>query len=168
MSQDGTLFRWQLDRVRATAAVLLPGSSDAPAANVIPDFDELVQRAAGVLRRRTELDAAIEELPAEPSWETLSSFAERHPSSFELVSLLLVGGYFMSATALASLGLPTGERRPAHFEQVVDELSSGILDPVVQRGSPVRALQDVNRERPSTAATSTEGVRGLLMRGCGS
>jgi hypothetical protein len=100
------------------------------------------------------LAAAIDLLPEEPSWENLSSFAARDPVSFELVALLAVGAYCMSASVLASLGRPAGERRPAHREQVVDELSSGILDPVFERGSPVRTLEDVDRvvrvEAPGT------------------
>jgi hypothetical protein len=146
MNQDAQLSRSQLDRVRATAAILLPGSSESPAANAIAGLDELLQRAAAALRRGPDLAAAIDALPAEPDWEQLRSFSQRDPSSFELVSLLAIGAYFMSPSALASLGLPTGERHAAHREQVVDELTSGILDPVLERRSPVRTLQDVNRE----------------------
>ena len=139
------LSREQLDRVRATAAVLLPGSTESPAPDTLSDFDELAQRAAVALEGEGRaLAAAIEKLPPVPSWENLSSFAERDPPSFELVSLLAVGAYFMSPDVLASLGLPTGERRPASREQVVDELSTGILETVVERGCPVRTLEDVN------------------------
>jgi len=147
MTQDANLSRRRLDRVRATAAILLPGSSDSPAANALPDFDELVQQAAVALEGTgPALAAAIDVLPPEPTWENMSAFAEHDPSSFELVCLLAVGAYYMSPSVLASLGLPTGERRPADPEQVVDELSTGILDAVFERGSPVRTLQDVNRE----------------------
>ena len=147
MNQDATLSRRQLDLVRATAAILLPGTSESPSPNALPDFDELVQHAAGALGGvGPALATAIDALPPEPSWENLAALAKRDPTSFELVALLAVGAYFMSHQVLGSLGLPTGERRPAHREQVVDELSTGILDPVLERGSPVRTLDDVNRE----------------------
>ena len=42
----------------------------------------------------------------------------------------------MSPSVLASLGLPSGERRPANRDQVVDELGTGILDAVFERGCP--------------------------------
>lgn len=141
------LSRAHLDRVRAVAAVLLPGSAESPAAVALPDFDELVQRAAAALDGDDrDLIAAIEALPEEPSWEGLSAFAELEASSFEQISLLLVGAYFMSPAVLASLSLPTGERRPARPEQVVDELSTGILDPVIERGCPIRTLDFVNSQ----------------------
>jgi hypothetical protein len=56
---------------------------------------------------------------------------------------MVIGAYFMSPAVLAALGLPTGDRRPAPLDQAVDELSSGILDAVLDRGSPVKTLQEV-------------------------
>jgi hypothetical protein len=73
----------------------------------------------------------------------LSAFAEADPASFGDISLLAIGAYFMAPSVLEGLGLPTGERRPASREQAVDELSTGILDPVFERGCPVRTLEDV-------------------------
>jgi hypothetical protein len=156
MTQGQVLSPGQLDRVRAAAATLLPGSPQSPAARALPDFDALVQQGAVALGRTSPaLAVAIDRLPAEPSWENLSAFAEHDPASFELVALLVVGSYFMSASVLASLGRPAGERRPAHREQVVDELSTGILDPVLDRGSPVRTLHEVDRG----ARTESKGTR---------
>lgn len=140
------LSRQQLDRVRATAAVLLPGSTNSPPASDLPNYDELLQQAALVLGGDGgALGPAIEVLPSEPSWEELSAFAESDPTAFELVSLLAVGAYFMSPVVLTSVGRPLGGRRKAHPEQVVDELSTGLLDPVFERGCPVKTLDEVNR-----------------------
>jgi hypothetical protein len=148
MTGGVVLSSQQLDRIRAAAIVLLPGSAESPAAIALPDFDELVQQAAAALEGDDRgLAAAVEALPADPSWDGLSAFAELDPTSFEQVSLLMVGAYFMSPAVLASLHLPTGERRPARPEQVVDELSTGILDPVFARGCPIRTLDDVNTQQ---------------------
>jgi hypothetical protein len=144
MTRPGTHTREQVARIRAAAAVLLPGHAESPAADVLPDYDELVQVAAAAVGEGRALPAAIEALPDEPTWESLSTLADTDPASFEQVSLVAVGAYFMSPAVLASLGLPTGERRPADREQVVDELSTGILDAVYERGCPVRTLDDVN------------------------
>jgi hypothetical protein len=149
MSTADVLTREQLDRVRAAAAVLLPGAAGSSAAAALPDFDDLVQHAAVALEGGGgTIATAIEALPTEPSWENLSAFADADPSTFEQVALLAVGAYFMSPTVLASLGLPTGERRPARREQVVDELETGVLDAVLERGCPVCTLEEVN-ERSS-------------------
>lgn len=138
------LSREQLDQIRAVAAVLIPGASDASPAPSLPDFDDLVQRAAVALEGDDKpLVEALEALPKDPSWENLASFAEADPSSFDQVSLVAVGAYFMSSSVLAALGLPSGIRRPAKLDQAVDELSSGILDAVLERGCPVRTLEEV-------------------------
>lgn len=159
MTRDVALSPEELRRAREVATVLLPGSSTASSAAGVPDLDDLLQHAAFALGGDdTDLAAAIEALPPEPSWDSLLAFAEADPESFGQVSLLAVGAYFMSPSVLASLGLPTGERRPANREQVVDELGSGILEPVFERGCPVRTLDDV------AAATEAgrQGERGDL------
>jgi hypothetical protein len=145
MTREPSLSREQLDRVRAAAAVLMPGATDSPALDHLPNFDELLQRAAAALAGEGRaLGDAIAVLPDEPSWAALSALADRNPEAFELVSLLAVGAYFMSPAVLTALGRPTGKRRAADPEQVVDELSNGLLDPVFARGCPVRTLDEVN------------------------
>jgi hypothetical protein len=136
----------QLTRVCATAAILLAGSGNSPAPGSLPEFEALVQRAANALwRESSALEEAIARLPAELTWDSLSAYADAEPESFELLALVVVGAYFMSPAVLAALGLPTGDRRPAPLEQAVDELSSGILDAVLDRGSPVKTLQEIGR-----------------------
>ena len=145
MNGSWSLGSEQLARICATAAILLPGSADSPAPGSLPEFGDLVQAAASALSRESpSLEEAIARLPAELSWETLSGYADEEPGSFELLSLVVVGAYFMSPVVLAALGLPAGDRRPAPLEQAVDELSSGILDPVLERRSPVKTLSEVN------------------------
>ena len=145
MNGSWSLGNEQLTRVCATATILLPGSPDSPAPGSLPEFENLVQRAANALSRESSaLEEAIARLPAELSWDILSGYASEEPESFELLSLLVVGAYFMSPIVLAALGLPAGDRRPAPLEQAVDELSSGILDAVLDRGSPVKTLQEID------------------------
>ena len=144
MTQGAVLSPQQVDRVRATASILLASPSESPALDALPDVDRLLQQAAVALGNKgPALAAAIDALPQQPSWENLSAFAEEDPESFELVALLAVGAYFMSPSVLDSLGRPSGVRRRANPEQVVDELSTGILDAVLDRGCPVRSLDDV-------------------------
>jgi Tfp pilus assembly protein FimV len=145
MTESAPLSAEQLVRVRAAAALLLPGSAEAQAPTVLPDFEQQLQHAAAALEGGDNaLATAIDALPAKPTWQNLSALAEADPASFGQASLLVVGAFFMSPSVLASLGLPTGERRPAPREQVVDELDGGILDAVLERGCPVRTLDEVN------------------------
>ena len=122
-----------------------PGSPDSPAADDLSNINALLQQAAAALNSgRPTLRAAISALPPELTWESLRNFAADDPSSFEQVSLLAVGAYFMSPDVLAALGFPSRQRLRADPEQVVDELSSGILDAVYERGCPVLTLDQIN------------------------
>lgn len=151
MNGSWSLGNEQLTRICTIAAILLPGAAGSPAPGSLAEFEGLVQRAAHALScESSALDEAIARLPAELSWNTLSAYASEEPESFELLALLVVGAYFMSPNVLAALGLPAGDRRPAPLEQAVDELSSGILDAVLDRGSPVKTLQDIERIESTT------------------
>lgn len=133
----------QLTRICSVAGILLPGTSESPAPSQLPEFPDLVHRAANTLNReRSTLEAAIASLPDELSWDALSAYATDNPGGFELLSLVVVGAYFMSPTVLAALGLPTGERRRAPLELAVDQLD-GVLDAVLERGCPVKTLEDI-------------------------
>jgi hypothetical protein len=136
----------QLDRLRALAGILLPGSDPSPAARDLDNFDQLISQAAGALHREFQaVSAAIEALPTEITQHSIAGFFERDLKSFELVSLLLVGAYFMAAPVKDALGLPVGPRYAPSFEQIADELGDGLIDPVLDRASPIRTLDDVRR-----------------------
>jgi hypothetical protein len=105
----------------------------------VPGYDDLVQRAATSLGAEAEdLRQAIAQLPEEISWDALSAFASAHPEPFELVSTTAAGAYFMSPMVLDSLGYPRGARSAPRFDLAAEELESGILEPVIERGSRVR------------------------------
>jgi hypothetical protein len=145
VSTQWSLDDEQLARVCGMAAILLPGSPGSPAPGALPEFGQLVQRAvATVGRESAALEAAIGRLPLDLSWESLEAYADAEAEGFELVALVVVGAYFMSPTVLTAIGLPTDDRRAAPRDQAVDELGSGILDAVLERGSPVKTLPEVN------------------------
>lgn len=129
----------QVAQLRAVADVLLPGLGDLPSATRIPEYDELAASAVSALgREREALDAALDRLPPDPGEADVSTVAEAHPVDFELIAAVAVGAYFMSTSVLTGIGFPSGTRRAPSLDQAVDELSSGILDPVFERGSPVK------------------------------
>jgi hypothetical protein len=150
MTMSAPLSREQLGSLRALASVLLPGSADSLPAGSLADLDDLLQHAAAAMGNDpSDLATATAAIPARPTRDSLSALADADPAGFDMVSLLIVGAYFMSPAVLSSLGLPTGDRRPADREQVVDELDSGILDAVFDRGCPVRTLDEVNARSAS-------------------
>lgn len=136
---EPTLSKSEKSRLNAVAVTLIPGDGKSPSAAGVPEFDELLSNAATAIGR--ELDAlreAIRLLPDEITWPSVSQFATEHATEFELVSTVVAGAYFMSTDVLESLGYPTGARSAAPFDLAADELASGILEPVLSRGSRTR------------------------------
>lgn len=164
MNAPGWLSDVHVDRVRAVAGILLRDPTDSPSPDDLSDFTDLVQRAAGALSREHDaLEQAIEQLPSHICWDSVASYAADEPEGFELLALLIVGAYFMSPTVTVALGLPIGERRAAPPEQAVDELSSGIMDAVLERGCPVKTLQDIDeREAVQKAMSDAQATIGVV------
>ncbi len=145
MSSAVTLSVEQLAKLRLIALTLIPGDGASPTIAQLPDYEGLLQRAAAAVG--SDLGAllgGLDLLPSDPDWATLSKFADAEPESFELISSVAVGAYFMSPLALESIGWPTGQRRRAPQDQAVDELGYGILEPVLARGSLVRLPPDTS------------------------
>ncbi|WP_327098524.1 hypothetical protein OIE68_06840 [Nocardia vinacea] len=86
-------------------------------------FDTIVRvidELAGVADE--ELRAALKQLWAQDS------------AAFDPVSNVVAGAYFMTPQVKALIGYPGQHRDPAGLEEAADELESGILDPVLERG----------------------------------
>lgn len=140
MSEVGAAAE-RTSRLRRVADILLPGTPNAPAATALTNFDQLLAAAVKALgSERLLLDQALHRLPTTLNWDTLQRFDETDGDSFELISTTVVGAYFMSPEALRSIGYRTGPRRAAPFDQSADELSSGILEPVLSRDSTLRTV----------------------------
>jgi hypothetical protein len=125
----------EVDRLRAVAAVLIPGDGEAPAALDVPEFDELLQRAAVALSiELPALHEAIEHLPGEIDQTTLAAFHENDPARLSLIGVAVSGAYFMAPVAREALGYPVGPRSAPPFDLAAEELAGGILEPVIERG----------------------------------
>lgn len=84
-------------------------------------FDALVA-LAGAASTATDADAWLRTLHTEDA------------ESFQVLSAVLGGAYLMVPAVRESIGYPGQRRDPAGLEEAVDELSDGILDPVLDRG----------------------------------
>ena len=129
----------ELLRLREVASVLLPGDGRSPSAASLPELDDLI--AAAVTAVGPEVDLVrdgLAALPGQPGWDQLRVFSGTHPEEFEVISTVVAGAYFMSTRVLDSIGYPHGERKPVCNDLVVDELETGVLDPVLARTGMVR------------------------------
>lgn len=141
----------QLQELRSTAEVLIPGDGVSPSPAALHDFDELLGRAAAAMEPELPaLSDALSALPSKIDWVTLRRFAESDGPRFELIATIVTGAYFMSEPVLESIGYPTGNRAAAPFDLSAEELASGILDPVIDRG----ALREAVPNSSETAQVS--------------
>jgi hypothetical protein len=100
----------EVSALRAIADVLIPASGDNPAATSEPDFDAWLVRA---------VDARADAFGA------IAAF---------LGQLVVAGAWLLTSTVRDRIGYPGQRRDPARFEEAVDQISGGILDPVIARG----------------------------------
>jgi hypothetical protein len=129
----------ELLQLRQVASVLLPGDEKSPPAGSLPELDDLIAAAVSAVGSEAEqMRDGLAALPGQPGWEDLRAFSATHPDEFEVISTVVAGAYFMSTRVLDSLGYPHGQRKPVRNDLVVDELETGVLDPVLARTGMVR------------------------------
>jgi hypothetical protein len=64
----------------------------------------------------------------------LRALHDDDPAAFQLVSTVAAGAYLMVPGIREAVGYPGQHRNPPGLEEAVDEISDGILDPVLDRG----------------------------------
>jgi hypothetical protein len=129
----------ELAAVRAVAEVLIPGDEGSPAISEVEGYDALVRQAARALGPELQdLRNAIAAVPQPISWDAMAGFERDRPQAFEIVSTTATAAYFMSPQVLRSLGYPTGQRSAPPFDLAAEEIGSGILEPVLERGPRAR------------------------------
>ena len=129
----------QIARLRALAAVLLPGTADMPAANELAAFDALLRTAVGACGYAAgDMAAALDAIPAAIDWDSARTFAAERPDAFAIASTLASAAYYMAPPVLGKLKFPVERQHPAEVEEFVEEYETGILDAVTERGPRFR------------------------------
>ncbi len=129
----------ELGNFKLVADCLIPAVNGLRAGSDVTDFNELITRAAALSGAKfdklmqivAETDAASghDEL-----WKYLKEMSVKRPSDFYVLSTTVSAAYLYSAEMQASLNYPKPHQNPASMFDVADELSTGILDPVMERG----------------------------------
>jgi len=128
-------------RLEQVAGLLLPGDGQAPAATELPDLRELLRSAVrAVGSEAAQVEEGLGLLPPVPTWQSLAALDRSRPEVFEVLAAVTAGAYFMAPAALDAIGYPHGPRKPAPKEQIVDELETGVLEPVLERPSRLREV----------------------------
>jgi hypothetical protein len=113
--------------------VLLASSRGALVPSELPDFGAWTARAARARCRDLNLvTTALSVVDADDVEGSLRRLDATPGDEFELIASIAVGAYTMHPDVMASVGYPLPQRAPIPFDQSADELSSGILDPIVE------------------------------------
>jgi hypothetical protein len=134
----------------AVADTLIPGAGGDPKASAAPGYEMWLDRSlaarAGSL---AALGQILDELagptgptgPAGPGGPAGAGLEQRlrqlHAAGdgrFHLLSSVAVGAYLMVPEVRRLIGYPGQHASPPRVDEAAEELSDGILDPVIQRG----------------------------------
>jgi hypothetical protein len=120
------------------ADCLIPASGPNPKAS---DAQSYVQYLNLALSARSDVfDAvmsAISKLAGVPDddlWAALKHMWSQDKFTFDPLSAIVAGAYFMTPQVKELIGYPGQHRDVAGLEEAVNELATGILDPVIERG----------------------------------
>lgn len=120
------------------ADCLIPADGPNPKASDAVDYTTYLQLALGA---RADVFSAVisgveklADVPDSEMWDILKRMSVDDKFTFDPLSSILAGAYFMTPQIKTLIGYPGQHRDPAPVGQASDELSTGILDPVLERG----------------------------------
>jgi hypothetical protein len=118
------------------AAVLVPGTTD------VEDFPALLDLALAARRDAfaevvAEL-ARLEGLGADALPAELRRASDAGDAVFGVLSSVIAGAYLLAPAVRERIGYPGQAARPPRFDLAAEEITDGILDPVIERGAIFR------------------------------
>jgi len=132
------LTRAEVGTLLAIAYVLIPAAGDNPAATAEPDFEAWLARAidarADAFDAITVFVAQIDGATPEVIDQKLRALHAEQPEQFQALSAVVAGAWLLIPAVRARIGYPGQRRDPARLEEAADQISDGILDPVLDRG----------------------------------
>lgn len=120
------------------ADCLIPASGPNPKAS---DAKGYVQYLNLALSARSDVFDAVmsavaklAEIADDDLWAALRRMCSEDKFSFDPLSSVVAGAYFMTPQVKELIGYPGQHRDVAGLEEAANELATGILDPVIERG----------------------------------
>lgn len=130
-SEESTVLR--------IADTLIPESGPNPKASDARDFVAYLHLALAAWS--DVFDAVLKavndlaDVPVEGMRDALKRLWAEDKVTFDPLSSVIAGAYFMTPQVKELIGYPGQHRDPAGLEDAANELETGILDPVIERGS---------------------------------
>jgi hypothetical protein len=120
------------------ADCLIPASGPNPKASDAEHYREYLSLAlsarADVFDDVLASVVALSDVGDDDLWAALKDLWSRDREAFDPLSAIVAGAYFMTPQIKELIGYPGQHRDIAGLEEAADELSTGILDPVLERG----------------------------------
>jgi hypothetical protein len=132
------LTETELAALLRVADCLIPASGPNPKASDAEQYTAYLQLALAA--RADVFDAIVggacklAEIPEDELWNALKKMSTEDEFTFGPLSSVLAGAYFMTPQVMKLIGYPGQHRDPAPLELAAEEIGSGILDPVLERG----------------------------------
>lgn len=121
------------------ADCLIPAAGPNPAASNAENYVEYLHLAlaarADAFGAVMDAVATLAAVPDEELRPALRHMWASDKATFDPLSAILAGAYFMTPHVMALIGYPGQHRDPAGLEDAANELETGILEPVLERGS---------------------------------
>ncbi|HET7119738.1 MAG TPA: hypothetical protein VFI17_00645 [Solirubrobacterales bacterium] len=122
----------------AVADALIPDGSAGPRPSALEGYPRWLDRALAARRDCFEqvvaLAARLAECPAEDLEAELRRLAADPDSGFEQLSAVIAGAYLIDPGVREAIGYPGQAQRPPRFDEAVEQIMDGVLDPVIERG----------------------------------
>ncbi|MDA2893301.1 hypothetical protein PDG61_20460 [Mycolicibacterium sp. BiH015] len=129
-AEDATLMR--------VADTLIPEVGANPKASDAREFGAYLQLAlaarADVFESVLKAVAELSDVADEDLYEALKEMWATDKFTFDPLSSIIAGAYFMTPQVKELIGYPGQHRDPAGLEDAANELETGILEPVLERG----------------------------------
>jgi hypothetical protein len=117
------------------AGILIPGHAQRPEAAKEPGFTEKLAVAANARADAfdvlTRAIGDLDGLRGPGLARAVRELHEREPQAFQVLSSVIAGAWLLTPGARNRIGYLGQQSRPAGLTEAADELSSGILDPVL-------------------------------------
>lgn len=130
------LTEQELATATRLADVLIHGDTEVGAPSTFAEFREFLDVA--LTARSDAFDVVVEQLNTVADESDLKAWLRRchdkSPEVFHSLSSVLAGAYLLIPQVRQAIGYPGQRRDPADLEEAVDQLSDGVLDPVIERG----------------------------------
>jgi hypothetical protein len=127
--------RGQLLRI---ADILIPGTEVDTAARATSGYDDLLRTALAARSDAfTEITGFLADAADHDDAELSAELRRRHTNgdpAFRALSAVIAGAYLLAEPTRVAIGYPGQHRDPPAIDLAADEIGSGILEPVIERG----------------------------------